>query len=112
MRLFWITVADGVKDGLVLKQSSRLNPRGTFPAVFEHGLQRRMDQHPSATLRYLLPYSPDINPIEPFFAKLKALRRKAAARTLETLVAAIAAALSQFTPNECANFLADSGYRN
>ena len=76
-----------------------------------HGVREAIEAA-SATLRYLPPYSPDINPIEQFFAKLKALLRKAAARTLETLVAAIADALSQFTPNECANFLADSGYRH
>ena len=43
-----------------------------------------------AELRYLPPYSPDFNPIEQFFAKLKALLRKAAARTVEALIAAIA----------------------
>jgi transposase len=63
-----------------------------------------------ATLRYLPPYSPDLNPIEQFFAKLKSLLRKAAARTLETLNHAIAHALTRFSPTECANFLANSGY--
>ena len=43
-----------------------------------------------AELRYLPPYSPDFNPIEQFFARLKALLRKAAARTVESLIAAIA----------------------
>lgn len=64
-----------------------------------------------ATLRYLPPYSPDLNPIEQLFAKLKALLRKAAARTLDTLIAAIARALSAFKSAECANYLANSGYR-
>jgi len=64
-----------------------------------------------ATLRYLPPYSPDLNPIEQFFAKLKSLLRKTSARTLETLIAAIAHALTQLSPKECENFLADSGYR-
>ena len=50
-----------------------------------------------ARLRYLPPYSPDLNPIEQFFAKLKALLRKAAARTLEALIDAIADALTKFT---------------
>ena len=49
-----------------------------------------------ATLIYLPPYSPDLNPIEQLFAKLKALLRKAAARTFEALIAAIAAALNAF----------------
>lgn len=65
-----------------------------------------------ATLRYLPPYSPDLNPIEQLFAKLKALLRKAAARTIDTLVAAIARALCEFRSHECANYLANSGYRH
>jgi transposase len=65
-----------------------------------------------ATLRYLPPYSPDLNPIEQFFAKLKALLRKAAARTRETLDDAIADALTRFSPSECANFFVHSGYRH
>ena len=64
-----------------------------------------------AELRYLPPYSPDLNPIEQFFAKLKALLRKAAARTLEALIAAIADALTKVSPHECANYLANLGYR-
>ena len=65
-----------------------------------------------ASLRYLPPYSPDLNPIEQLFAKLKAILRKVAARTTETLIAAIAAALDTFTPTECNNYLANSGYRH
>jgi transposase len=65
-----------------------------------------------ATLRYLPPYSPDLNPIEQFFAKLKSLLRKASARTLETLIDAVAEALTRFSPKECENFLAHSGYRH
>jgi transposase len=64
-----------------------------------------------ATLRYLPPYSPDLNPIEQFFAKLKSLLRKASARTLETLIDAVADALTRFSPKECENFLLNSGYR-
>ena len=64
-----------------------------------------------ATLRYLPPYSPDLNPIEQFFAKLKSLLRKAGARTLQALDQAIADALTRFSPKECLNFLADAGYR-
>jgi transposase len=65
-----------------------------------------------AELRYLPPYSPDLNPIEQFFAKLKALLRKAAARTVDALIAAIADALTTVTPQECANYLANQGYRH
>jgi transposase len=64
-----------------------------------------------AVLHYLPPYSPDLNPIEQYFAKLKSLLRKAAARTRETLDNAIADALTRFSQKEYANFLANSGYR-
>jgi len=63
-----------------------------------------------ATRLLLPPYSPDFNPIEQAFAKLKALLRKAAARTVDDLWAAIAEAIELFTPAECANFFANSGY--
>jgi transposase len=64
-----------------------------------------------AALHYLPAYSPDFNPIEQAFAKLKAALRKAAARTFDALIEAIAQALADFTPKECANYLANSGYR-
>ena len=64
-----------------------------------------------ARLLYLPAYSPDLNPIEQWFAKLKALLRKAAARTFDALIRAIASALETFVPDECANYLANSGYR-
>ena len=63
-----------------------------------------------ATLLFLPPYSPDFNPIEQAFAKLKALLRKAAARTIEDLWIAIAEVIELFTPTQCANFFANSGY--
>ncbi len=56
-----------------------------------------------ARLRLLPPYSPDFNPIENAFSKLKALLRKAAARTIPTLWNAITDALPRLTLNECAN---------
>ena len=55
-------------------------------------------------------YSPDLNPIEQVFAKLKHLLRKAAARTVETLTAAVGELLGAFTAEECANYFANSGY--
>ena len=63
-----------------------------------------------AQLLYLPPYSPDFNPIEKAFAKLKAFLRKAAARTIDALWDAIAKAIDTFTPNECQNYFAASGY--
>jgi transposase len=64
-----------------------------------------------AKLRYLPAYSPDFNPIEQFFAKLKALLRKAATRTVEALITAIAEALNNVSPQECENYLTNQGYR-
>ena len=63
-----------------------------------------------ARLRCLPPYSPDLNPIEPAFAQIKALLRKAAARTIAELDEAIAEALDAVTPQACANYFVHSGY--
>ena len=63
-----------------------------------------------ATLLYLPPYSPDFNPIEMACAKLKALLRAAATRTIPDLWEAIRDALDQFTPTECRNYFAAAGY--
>jgi transposase len=63
-----------------------------------------------ATLLYLPPYSPDLNPIENAFAKMKALVRKAAARTIDALQAATANALLAFTPTDCAHFFTHARY--
>jgi transposase len=63
-----------------------------------------------AQLRFLPPYSPDFNPIEMAFAKLKALLRKAAERTVDGLWAAIGRLVDVFTPQECTNYFAAAGY--
>jgi transposase len=63
-----------------------------------------------ATLVYLPPYSPDFNPIEQAFAKLKALLRKIAARTVASLWDAIGDLIDRFTPHECVNYLNNAGY--
>jgi transposase len=63
-----------------------------------------------ASLLYLPPYSPDFNPIENAFAKLKALLRKAAERTVGGLWAAIGRLVDLFTPAECRNYFAAAGY--
>ena len=60
---------------------------------------------------YLPPYSPDFNPIEKAFSKLKALLRKASKRTVEGLWNAIGRLLPDFAPKECANFFKAAGYR-
>ena len=63
-----------------------------------------------ASILYLPPYSPDLNPIEQMFAKLKALLRKASARTRETLWTIIGQLLHTFSPAECRNYLTNSEY--
>ena len=63
-----------------------------------------------ARLLYLPPYSPDLNPIEQVFAKLKHLMRAAAERTKETTWRRIGTLLDRFPPDECANYLRNSGY--
>jgi transposase len=63
-----------------------------------------------ASLRYLPPYSPDLNPIEQTFSKIKAGLRKVAARSRETLWNAIGHILDTITPSECRNYLAHAGY--
>ena len=71
---------------------------------------RELIEAAGARLLYLPPYSPDFNPIENAFAKLKALLRKAAERTLEGLWTAIGRLVDVFTPNECTNYFAAAGY--
>lgn len=63
-----------------------------------------------AFLLYLPPYSPDLNPIELAFSKLKALLRKAAVRSLDELWRVIGNILDEFSPQECQNFFKHAGY--
>ncbi len=71
---------------------------------------RRAIRAAGAKLFFLPPYSPDLNPIEQAFAKLKTLLRKAAERTIEATWKRIGALLNCFTPQECAKFFANAGY--
>ncbi len=64
-----------------------------------------------AQIRFLPPYSPDLNPIEMAFAKLKAFMRAARPRTFDQVTALTAAALALFTPAECRNYVRHCGYR-
>ncbi len=63
-----------------------------------------------AHIRYLPPYSPDLNPIEQLFAKLKALLRKAAPQTVTALWSEIGRLLDGFTPDEYTHYFASAGY--
>ena len=71
---------------------------------------RELIEAAGATLRFLPPYSPDLNPIEQAFSKLKAHLRKAAERTVRGLWSAIGRTLDLYSPAECANYFAACGY--
>jgi len=71
---------------------------------------RELAEATGARLMRLAPYSPDFNPIENAFAKLKVLLRKAAARTKEALWQSIGEVLDEFSPEECANYFRAAGY--
>ncbi len=71
---------------------------------------RQAIENAGAKLQYLPPYSPDFNPIEMAFSKLKALLRKAAARTINELWEIIGDLIDTFTPQECHNYFEATGY--
>ena len=79
-------------------------------SVHKDAAIRQAIQAAGAELRFLPPYSPDFNPIEQAFAKLKALMRKAAARTKEVLWNKVGEILDAFNPDECANYFTAAGY--
>jgi transposase len=72
---------------------------------------RQLIRSAGAKLFFLPKYSPDLNPIEQVFAKFKHLLRKAAARTVDAVCAAIGEVLTAFTSEECANYFKNAGYR-
>jgi len=80
-----------------------------LPAHKVGGIRERIEAT-GARLLYLPAYSPDFNPIELAFAKLKAILRAQAARTVTDLWSAIRRAFRRFTPDECRNYLAAAGY--
>jgi transposase len=74
------------------------------------GVVRQIIEAAGAELRYLPAYSPDLNPIEQGFAKLKAHLRKARERSIDALCQRIGSLLDLFSPAECSNFLVNNGY--
>ena len=80
-----------------------------LPAHKVRGVRQAIESA-GAHLLYLPPYSPDLNPIEKAFSKLKALLRKAQPRSVEDLWDAIASALDTFQPQECRNYFTACGY--
>jgi transposase len=95
-------LARELKPGDIVVMDNLSSHKG--PAV------RAMIEAAGASLAYLPPYSPDFNPIENAFAKLKALLRKAAERTVEGLWKAIGELVDTFSPQECARYFAAAGY--
>lgn len=80
-----------------------------LPAHKAAGIREAIERG-GARLLFLPPYSPDFNPIENAFSKLKALLRAKAERSVKALWDAVAAVLDQFTPAECANYFKAAGY--
>jgi transposase len=80
-------------------------------AVHKHPDIRAAVERVGARIRHLPPYSPDFNPIEQAFAKLKAFLRAARPRRFDEVCDLIAAAIGLFTPAECGNYIRHSGYR-
>ena len=95
---------------------SRPGPRAGDLVIFDNlgshkgKAVRRVIRDAGAKLFFLPPYSPDLNPIEQVFAKLKTLLRKAAERSVEATWKRIGALLQAFTPQECTNYLTNAGY--
>jgi transposase len=71
---------------------------------------RKMIEEAGAELLFIPPYSPDLNPIEQAFSKLKALLRAKKLRTVDALWKALGSLVDCFTPEECTNFFRDAGY--
>lgn len=80
-----------------------------LPAHKGHAIRRSIEAA-GASLRFLPPYSPDMNPIENAFSKLKAILRKAAARTIDDLWTVIGNAIPTFSAGECAAYFTAAGY--
>ena len=113
-------ILDGAMDGVAFKAyiEQVLVPTLTpgdivimdnLPA-HKHDAIRQAIERAGAELRYLPAYSPDLNPIEQGFAKFKALLKKAAPRTVESLWQAIAETLQKFSATECSDYLSAAGY--
>ena len=99
-----------VEQVLCRPSSPATSSSWTISAATKGKAVRRAIRAAGAKLFFLPPYSPDLNPIEQVFAKLKTLLRKAAERTVEATWRRIGALLTCFTPQECANYFANAGY--
>ena len=99
-------------SGARTKGQHRKNPHSAgTPALLSQLSTRELRINSvGARLIFLPPYSPDLNPIEQVFAKLKAALRKAQARSIEAVVQEIARTLPSFSSGECANYFRHAGY--
>jgi transposase len=79
-------------------------------AAHKRAAAREAIERAGCTLMYLPPYSPDLNPIELAFSKLKPLLRKAGKRTVDGLWEFLGQALDAFAPQECLNYMRHCGY--
>ena len=108
-------------DGTFAEQKTGWTPRISFAEGARRTVEWYTANHrpadvaairaAGAKLFFLPKYSPDLNPIEQVFAKLKHLLRKAQARTPDAICQAIGTHLDAFTPQECANYFRNSGYK-
>jgi transposase len=111
-----LSLVEGFRDYVANRLVPVLRPGDTvildnLQAHKVSGIRERVEAA-GARLLYLPPYSPEFNPIEQIFAKLKALLRTAAARTVPDLWAAIREAFTRFTPDECRNCITAAGYED
>ena len=113
-------VIDGAMDGetfatYVRTQLAPALEPGTVVILDNLGVHRNASAAEAIRQRgcwflYLPPYSPDLNPIEQAFSKLKAHLRRIGARTFDALVAALGTICNLFSPDECQNYLKNAGY--
>jgi transposase len=116
----WRTTGDGAMDGpsfLTYVEQVLVPTLYKGDIVFMDNLRthkidcvREAIEAAGAKVRYLPAYSPDLNPIEQAFSKLKAALRKGAARTVQTLLKLIGKLVRKFAPEECANYFRHAGY--
>ena len=94
-----------IKIGRLTVHAKKVGVTALTVSGVREAIERR-----GGTLMFLPPYSPDLNPIEQVFAKLKAALRKAAPRNREALWQAVGQTLDRFKPDECLNYLVNAGY--
>jgi transposase len=103
-----VTTPGGTIDAVVTEEGVAVNSKR--PDLRDRLLVREAIEAAAATLWYLRAYSPDLNPIEQPFSKLRAALRKGAARTVTRLLKLIGRLAKTLAPEECANYFEHAGY--